>query len=344
MYRPRLRGWQDSNVYHVISRTAGQDFLFGPVEREMFGKMLVKAAAFCGVEVLTWCCLSNHFHLLVRVTESDADALRTRLRADSGAFLKHLGIIYKGRELKEIGDEMGRLVEAGHDAALADLVDGYLSRIGDLSVFVKELKQRFSIWFNDHHRRSGTLWNARFRSVLVENSPRALRTVAGYIDLNPVRAGMVEDPKDYRWCGYGQAMGGAATARQGMRAVMDQQLRGGDPKRPALSWRDAAQDYRLMLFGKAVALPGDDGRAIRKGASPEAVEQALSRDGKLPLHQLFRLRVRHLTAGTALGSAQFLQKLVKQRPEQVSEKRSSAARPIRDLAVEDFHSLRDLRG
>src|SRR5690606_12601627 len=107
--------------------------------------------------------------------------------------------------------------------------------------------------------------------------------------------------------------------------------------------QNAAQEYRVVLFGKAVALSGDDGRPIRKGASAEAVAAVLSQEGKLPLHELFRLRVRHLTAGTALGSAQFLQTLIQERPEQVGAKRKSAARPIRDLAVEDFHSLRDLR-
>ncbi len=344
MHRPRLIGWKDSNVYHVISRTAGQDYLFGPVEREVFGKMLVKVGAFCGVEVLTWCCLSNHFHLLVRINNSDADRLRIRLRGDSAAFLKHMAILYKGRELRELRDEMEQLLAGGHDVALAELADRYLSRIGDLSIFVKELKQRFSIWYNDHHQRIGTLWSARFRSVLVENSPRAVRTVACYIDLNPVRAGLVEDPKDYRWCGYGQALGGNVRARKGLRAVIDQQGRGGDAKKPVLSWRNAALEYRVVLFGKAVALRGNNICATRKGASAGAVAEVLLREGKLPLHELFRLRVRHLTAGTALGSAEFLQSLIEERPEQVSAKRSSAARPIRGLAVEDLHSLRDLRG
>ena len=58
------------------------------------------------------------------------------------------------------------------------------------------------------HGRKGTLWEDRFRSVLVEGAGLALATMAAYIDLNPVRAGMVEDPKDYRWSGYGAAMAG----------------------------------------------------------------------------------------------------------------------------------------
>ena len=67
---------------------------------------------------------------------------------------------------------------------------------------MKELKERFSRWYNKHYSRRGTLWMDRFKSVAVENGV-ALRTMAAYIDLNPVRAGLVEDPKDYHWSGYG---------------------------------------------------------------------------------------------------------------------------------------------
>ena len=49
--------------------------------------------------------------------------------------------------------------------------------------------------------RKGMLWEARYKSVLVENG-HATRVMAAYIDVNPVRAGMVNDAKDYRWCSY----------------------------------------------------------------------------------------------------------------------------------------------
>ena len=84
-------------------------------------------------------------------------------------------------------------MKQGGDAA-EEMRTKLLSRMGDVSVFMKELKQRFSIWYNKSHRRYETLWAERFKSVLVEGSRSALRTVAAYIDLNPVRAGLVEDP------------------------------------------------------------------------------------------------------------------------------------------------------
>lgn len=52
----------------------------------------------------------------------------------------------------------------------------------------------------------------------MEGAENALLTMATYIDLNAVRAGLCEDPKDYRWCGYGEAMGGEEAARVGLNA------------------------------------------------------------------------------------------------------------------------------
>ncbi len=56
----------------------------------------------------------------------------------------------------------------------------------------------------------------RFKSVLVEDQPSAVEAVTAYVDLNPVRAGLVKDPKEYRWCGYAEAVAGSELARKGL--------------------------------------------------------------------------------------------------------------------------------
>ncbi|MFT5188909.1 MAG: hypothetical protein ACI9DF_001628 [Verrucomicrobiales bacterium] len=73
---------------------------------------------------------------------------------------------------------------------------------------MRELKQRFTQRYNKKAKRKGPLWDERFKSVLLENDKTVLLTMAAYIDLNPVRAGLVNDPKDYRWSGYGEAVAG----------------------------------------------------------------------------------------------------------------------------------------
>ena len=64
-----------------------------------------------------------------------------------------------------------------------------LSRMGDVSMFMKMLKQRFSILYNRSHRRSGTLWADRFKSVLVEDINFAVEILAAFLT-----AGKIGDP------------------------------------------------------------------------------------------------------------------------------------------------------
>ena len=121
--------------------------------------------------------------------------------------LDHLRLLYSRAYIAALRAELADLRQHGMPEEANALIAGYLRRMCNLPVFVKELKERFSRWYNKHRSRRGTLWMERFKSVLVEDG-EALRTMAAYIDLNPLRAGMVKDPKDYRWCGYGEAMGG----------------------------------------------------------------------------------------------------------------------------------------
>ena len=73
----------------------------------------------------------------------------------------------------------------------------YVYRMHSLSEFMKALLIRFTPWFNRAHQHKGTLWEERFKSMIVESGVAA-RTMLAYIGLNPVRAGMVVDPAEYR--------------------------------------------------------------------------------------------------------------------------------------------------
>ena len=60
--------------------------------------------------------------------------------------------------------------------------------------------------FNKVHGRTGTLWEGRYRSTLIQTE-RYLLACMAYIDLNPVRATMVAQPEDYVWSSYGHYAG-----------------------------------------------------------------------------------------------------------------------------------------
>ena len=76
------------------------------------------------------------------------------------------------------------------------------------SRMMKHLGQRYVQYINRTYQRSGTLWEGRFKSCLAQ-SERYVLGCYRYIELNPVRAGMVEHPADYPWSSYrsnGQGM------------------------------------------------------------------------------------------------------------------------------------------
>jgi hypothetical protein len=170
-----------------------------------------------------------------------------------------------------------------------------LALMNDVSAFMKLLKQRFTIWFNKTHNRFGTLWAERFKSVLVQPAGRAVRTVAAYIDLNPVRAGLVDDPKDYRFCGYSEAVAGRKIARMGIIHVIGED--------DARTWQAAQEYYRLMIIGS-----GTKPRAGKASISENLFEKTVQAGGKLPLATALRCRIRYFTDGGILGGRAFVSK------------------------------------
>jgi REP element-mobilizing transposase RayT len=71
----------------------------------------------------------------------------------------------------------------------------------DLSAGMHDLNSGYATWFNRRHRRSGSLYQGRFKAILVENESYAW-TLSRYIHLNPYRAKMVKRPQDYGWGSY----------------------------------------------------------------------------------------------------------------------------------------------
>ena len=71
-----------------------------------------------------------------------------------------------------------------------------------LSNTLKVVGSRYAQYINKTYRRTGTLWEGRHRASLIQ-SERYLLTCMRYIELNPVRAGMVSRPEEYRWSSHG---------------------------------------------------------------------------------------------------------------------------------------------
>ncbi len=75
------------------------------------------------------------------------------------------------------------------------------SHVGRVAQLMQSLGRRYVRYVNDRYHRTGTLWEGRYKSCLVDGGEYLLRCCR-YIELNPVRAGMVADPMDYRWSSH----------------------------------------------------------------------------------------------------------------------------------------------
>ncbi len=288
MRQPRLKisSCEAAARYHTMSRAVNGEFYFRQATaKECFCQMMWKVAEFCGVQVLTFAVMANHFHLEVHVPVmgpvSDEELLRRYELVQPKPTWRNAARIEVIRErLKENGPE----AEAWRNRQLR--------LMGDVSQFMKLLKQRFSIRYNRMYNRYGTLWAERYKSVMMEGQGRenASLCTALYIDLNPVRAGLVKDPKDYRFCGYGAAVGGDERARQGLMILTE-----------SATWEEAQARYRQMLFAAGVELTRK-GRAIE----PEDLDQVVKEQGTLPLATVLLCRLRHLTNTLVLGSQDFV--------------------------------------
>jgi REP element-mobilizing transposase RayT len=299
---------------------------------------------FSGVDILTYAVMGNHFHLLVRVPEREKFLRKFKkgTRADREARLfEHLGLLYSRAYLDQLKAELDLMIKQRMDDLYESTIERYLARLCSLEHFMKELKERFSRWFNKRHGRRGTLWQDRYKSLLVEDG-EALRTIAAYIDLNPVRAGLVDDPKDYRWCGYAEALGGSKRARRALCLVLDVTV---------ASWeKTGRRAYRNLLLGEGIEASESErtrekqeGRKVFKRGLNREKALAELRSGKdLSKGKLLRCRVRYFSDGLVLGSREFVERAFQVKREWFGRKRQTGAR---GLPVEggSLFSLRDLK-
>jgi hypothetical protein len=341
------------SISHCLSRVVDRNFVLGDDEREVFRMFMRMYENFSGCKVLSYCLMSNHFHILLEVPPmperglSDEELLR-RLRA-----------LYPENFVAGVAEELigtRRLVaESSGNGALVEAIHArFTYRMHHLSEFMKGLLIRFTRWYNRKHSRTGTLWEERFKSVIVE-SGTAARTVAAYIDLNPVRAGIVSDPAEYRWSSYGEAIGGGKKgngkkARAGLvRTWKCTEGIGFD----AGLWPEVSRMYRRMM---GIALDKKAGRAgvVKTGQtlSKNAAELLASEDNETSLKDLgvakmLRCRVRYFTDGAVIGSREFVNEAFENARERFGLNRKDGARKMRGAgtaaAAGILWSLRDLQ-
>jgi len=166
-------------IYHIISRTALPGLPLGDIEKNRLLEIIKYFSSIYFVDVLGFCIIrmGNHWHLAVKIYPRDY-ATRQKIQE---RFVKRYG------EDVHFGDQE---------------MEKFSKKWTDLSEYVREIKQTFSRYFNNRHNRRGFFWSERFKSMIVQEG-HTLVNILAYIDLNPIRAGIVKKPEDYHWCFLG---------------------------------------------------------------------------------------------------------------------------------------------
>ena len=110
--------------------------------------------------LLSYCVMSNHFHILLEVPPMPAGGI------SDAVLLQRLEAIQSADFVRAVADELADARKRGDSERAAAVHARFTYRMHDLSQFMKSLLQRFTRFFNRTHNRSGTLWEERFKSSI----------------------------------------------------------------------------------------------------------------------------------------------------------------------------------
>jgi REP element-mobilizing transposase RayT len=315
-----------TQYFHVVSRVVDKRFIFEPQESGTFFQMMRQFEAFSGVKVHAYCIMSNHFHILLQVPVRSEPILENEVR-------QRMENIYNKSRLAEFDEYVRIHRESGREELVERFYDTMRRRMYNLPIFIKDLKQKFTRWYNIQHKRKGTLWEERYKALLVQGSENALLKTAAYIELNPIRAGMVDDPKDYKWCSYAEAVAGGKSARSSIITLVS------GPNIKQMNWNKAREAYREYLHNKGCEQSGSR-RGMTKGKLVDKHGSTVKRTSK----EAMRGRVRYFTDGLVIGSQEFIKEFFERKRNYLNESRKVICRAMKGADWEGLCSFRDVSG
>ena len=300
---PRIMITGEPTAYHIMSRTALEGYPVDDVDKDFFVGQVVKLSKLFFLEVLGFCCMGNHFHLLVRM-RPETDFSDSELKRRLAAFYETEPIFYEDGQLPYLRE-----------------------KLSSLSEYVREIKVRFTRFYNKRHGRKGYFWGDRFKSVVVENGETLINCLA-YIDLNPVRAGLVSRPEDYRWNSIGYHI---QTKNKGDFLSLDFGLR----QFGEMDDKERLRRYRRFLYETGAM---DKGKGIQIDAS--VIEKERNNDFQLTRTRRFLYRTRYFTDSGIIGGKAFVSDTYQKTKEKFQAKRDKIPKPISGLS--GIYSLKRL--
>jgi REP element-mobilizing transposase RayT len=305
MARPKRR-WisQDSGSYHIITRVAGGELLFNDMDKEHLLKLLERFASGFFVRIHAFCLMSSHIHILATCMESEAN------QASVKELKRRYQLLYPDQPGPPEGTFDGTFQFIPDDDGG---IERLRRRLGSISSFVQELKQCFSRWYNKKYNRSGYLWGGRFKGIAVSRGEAQLACSA-YIDLNPVRANIVQRPEDYRWSSLGLRVRSPGRANKFL-SPLSLLPTSGENEIPEvfapLILQKKSCDH-FSAYREFVYFTGKIERHDGFNIWPEVVQDVMAYHGGLGISDRFRYRLKNFSEGLAFGTYSLIAHLQKQ--------------------------------
>jgi len=258
--------------YHLYSRIAGHrgeyPLLNGAVRRRLVD--LVKHFSriyFC--QVAAFSVMGNHYHLVLRF-EAEREVCREEL-------LARARIMYPGRMAQQRIEEWSE-----------EEWEHYRRRLFDMSELMRNIQAAFARWYNRSFERRGRFWADRFKSTVLGDL-RAVLDCLLYVELNPVRGGLVVRPEEWR----GSSVYLREIGKDEWLVPLEELLHVADRGR-------AMVEFRQRLYHRG-AVPTKEGQAT---ISQEVLEGEAARGFRA--RGLYRKRLGYFVDGLAVGTEGFI--------------------------------------
>ncbi len=299
---PRFLRKDKTTVYHIISRTALDGYPMKDAEKDYLLELIRKFSKLFFVDILGFCVMGNHLHLVCRV--------------------------YPEQSVSD--EEVQRRYKEfyGEDKFISDRdIEYYRKRWTSLSEFVKDIKQEFTRFYNRKKGRKGYFWGDRFKSMIVEQGHTLVNLLA-YVDLNPIRAGIVQRPEEYRWCSLGYHI--QASNKDRLLSV-DFGLKEWNEHDP----KEIVRKYRQFVY-ETGAVDAGKGAVIDQ----KIVSKERKRKYKISRVDRFRYRSRYFTDAGIIGSKEFVAEMFDQVKHLLSSKDERKFTPVG--GVQGVYSMKRL--
>lgn len=301
--RRMVNKWEPT-IYHLMSRTALDGYPLNDVEKDTLVELIKSFSQLYLVDVIGYCIMGNHFHLMVRVYPdthfSDAEILK---------------------RVKRFYDKKRSVTK--HQ------IPFYRNKLSSLSEFMKEIKQGFTRFYNKKHQRRGFFWGQRFKSVIIEDNQALLNCLA-YIDLNPVRAAIIDQPENYRWCTLGYLV------QTGNREDF-LSLEFGVERLNRMTFKKRLTAYREFVY-EIGALVSEKGKSIE----PEVLEKQREKGFQISSLDCLKYRTRYFTDSAIIGSKKYVSQTYQQFFDLFDHRKEKKPVPIQGMDA--VFSLRRLAG